>query len=69
MSSTGADRTSPGCIRSAVYRDSNTAAESLNYHPQIGDSRLSTIRVRGVTPRSNPIQRNLAVPASQRAPW
>ena len=69
MSSTGADRTSQGCNRSAVYRDSNTAAESLNYHPQNGDSPLSTIRVRSVTPRSNPIQRNLAVPGSQRAPW
>ena len=63
MSSTGADRTSQGCI------DSNTAAGSLNYHPQNGDSSLGTIRVRSVTPRSNPIQRNLAVPGSQRAPW
>jgi hypothetical protein len=69
MGSTGADRTSQGCIRSAVYRDSNTAAGSLNYHPQIGDSALNTSRVRSITPRSNPIQRRLAVPGSQRAPW
>ena len=69
MSSTGADRTSQGCIRSAVYRDSNTATESLDFYPQTSGSSLNTIRVRSVTPRSTPIQRNLTVTGSQRDTW
>lgn len=58
MSPTGACRTSPGCIRSAVYRHLDSASGSLHFHPQSCDPALITVSVRSVTPRNIPIQGN-----------
>ena len=67
MSPTGAGRTSPGRIRSAVYRHLSSASGSLHFHPQSCDPALNTVSVRCITPRYIPIQGN-SVPGSQRDP-
>lgn len=58
MSSTGADRTNQGCIHNVVCRDSNPAQGS--HYPQNSDPSLSTVSVRGITPRDTPIHWNFS---------
>ena len=59
MSLTGAGRTSPGFIGSAVYRHSESARGS-QHRPQNGDPSLITVSVRSITPRNTPIQGNFS---------
>ena len=60
MSPMGAGKTSHGCIRSAVYRHSESALGSLHFHPQNCDPSLITVSVRSVTSRNTPIHTWLA---------
>jgi len=54
MSSSRVERTSQGCTRSARFRYSGPARESLSLHPRDRDSSLNTIGVRSNTPRDTP---------------
>ena len=60
MSLTGGGRTSQGCIRSTLYRHSESARGSQHFRPQSGDPSLITVSVRSITPRHIPIQGNFS---------